>query len=308
MHIVLFFVECCSLFSHVTWSAAASRSGVLNYFRTNTIETVLNTKIIAVQLLRICMFISVELSKGLTALTLNGHWALTNCEKWSQCNVTPLVSRISAVSMHLSSGLRVILLCIALWIQYVTFTYSTLDRPSLAFVSVFLNVLVLSPSLSFISLSLPSLKCLKVHCHCHHGNCHFCDAETCSCLLFRHHCWLTESMCVCVEGLCVPFSVCISLCISNQCFSHVYISLLCCCLQSIPWRSLVSVINKLSRTARLRKLRHTFIIRPCRSNVPEQCDGIGSLYMQCQRVTVHHTDELFCAVGRWEWGEIFSDI
>ena len=114
-------------------------------------------------------------------------------------------------------------------------------RVSGLFSSVF--VLSLSPFISFyFSLSLLPLKCLKVPCHRHHGNCHFSDAETCSCLLFRHHCWLTVCvcvcMCVCVQGLCVCFSVCLSLCVSNQCFSHVYIFLLCC-VRSILWRSLI---------------------------------------------------------------------
>lgn len=92
---------------------------------------------ITVQLPRICMLIWVQLSKGLSAGTLNGHWALPNCEIWTQCNVTLLVSRLSAVSTCLSSGLRVIWLCgaLALWIQYVTFISSSLGRPSL-FVSL----------------------------------------------------------------------------------------------------------------------------------------------------------------------------
>lgn len=170
--------------------------------------------------------------------------------------------------MCLSSGLRVISISIALtlWIKYVAFTSFSLGCPSLAYVSLVVHflVFVLSPFLSFISFSLPSQKCLKVHCHCHHGNCHFCDAETCSCLLFRHHCWLT--MCAyegvraraCVAGLCVYLCVFASLCVSNQCFSHVYIFPLCCSLQSIPWQSLTSAINKLLWTARLRELHYKY--------------------------------------------------
>lgn len=57
--------------------------------------------------------------------------------------------------------------------------------------------------LLYFTLSLPALKCLRVHCHYYHGNCHFC--ETCSCLLFKHHCWLTMCLCVCV---------CVVVCIS----------------------------------------------------------------------------------------------
>lgn len=188
-----------------------------------------------------------------------------------ECNVTLLVSRISAVNMRLSYGLRVISLrvAVALWVEYVTFTTLSLGRSSLAFVRMFLCPL-------HSSLSLPSLKCLKVHCHYHHGNCH---AETCSCLLFRHDCWLTAWTCVCTEGLWTSFSVCISLCVSNQCFPHVYSFLLHCCRQSIPWHSLISVINKLPRTAWLHELHCTFIIRQYGRKIPEQCDRLAPLYI-----------------------------
>lgn len=246
---------------------------------TDTTQAVLSTKSICLQLSNYQNFkdLHVNLSVTLKGINSTGTewpliWALTNCEMWTQCNVTLLVSRISAVSTCLSSGLRVIGLCVLLLLCERNMWHSHQSRP---FESYLCFWTFMCSCLSFIYLSLPSLKCLKVHCHCHHGNYHFCDAEACSCLLFRHHCWLTACVCVCVciEGFCVSFAVCVCLCVSNQCFSHVYIFPLRCCLQSILWRSLISVMNKLSLTART--ALHMYI--NYHTNIPEQCDRLTSL-------------------------------
>lgn len=201
--------------------------------------------------------------------------------KYVECSVTPLVSRISAVSIH--SGLRVILLCIALalWIQFVTFASSSLGRPSPVFVSLFFNVFVLFPCLSCISLFTAVTKMFKKK---------FTVAITMATvfsLMLRLAAafysgiivdWLY--MHVYRGVVCVVSCVCISLCVSNKCFAQAYIFFLCCCLQSIPWHSLVSVINKQSWTAGLRELHDTFtIIRHYIDNILEQCDRHASLYI-----------------------------
>lgn len=128
-------------------------------------------------------------------------------------------------------------MCLTSELSFVCFLYSLCricgSRSVLAVQNspLFFNVSALSSFHSFICLSLLSQKCLKVHPHCHHGNCHFCYAKTWRCLLFSHHWWLTVCACVCIDGLCASFSVSISHCVSNRCFCRIYISLLCRCLQ-----------------------------------------------------------------------------
>lgn len=61
---------------------------------------------------------------------------------------------------------------------------------------------------------------------------------------------------VCMEGVSVSFQS-ISLSVSNRCFLHVYMFILCCCLQSALWHSLISVINIYQR---IYDFYHTLII------------------------------------------------
>lgn len=90
-------------------------------FVTDTTEGVLGIKTMCSQLSNYQNFKDLHVNLSITIKGINSPdaewpliWALTNCEKWSQCNVTLLVSRISAVSTCLSSGLRrVITLCTA---------------------------------------------------------------------------------------------------------------------------------------------------------------------------------------------------
>ena len=126
-------------------------------------------------------------------------WAFTNYEIWTvkflrvECNV----------SMCLSAGLRLILLCMysPSCVNRIRdiHVYQSRSNNSLALFLCFW-VFLCSLSFHFSHFSFPFTaisEFLKVHCQYLHGNCHLC--ATCSCHLFTHLCWLTVN----VEEFCV---------------------------------------------------------------------------------------------------------